>query len=52
MKYPFDKLFLVCIGARCNDARHAAERGECIAEDLKHHNKSLRRKPAVRVCRV
>lgn len=52
MKYPFEKLVLVCIGARCNDMKHAAERGECIAEDLKSLNKSLGRKPTVRVCRV
>jgi (2Fe-2S) ferredoxin len=52
MNYPFEKLFLVCIGARCNDEKHAEERGECIAEDLKHVNKKLGRKPDVRVCRV
>lgn len=52
MEYPFEKLFLVCIGPRCNDEKHAAERGECIAEDLKGHNKKMGRKPAVRVCRV
>lgn len=52
MKYPFEKLFLVCIGARCNDMKHAEERGECIAEDLKHLNKEKKRKPTVRVCRV
>lgn len=52
MDYPFEKLFLVCIGPRCNDMKHAEERGECIAEDLKGLNKSLGRKPTVRVCRV
>ena len=52
MQYPFEKLFLVCIGPRCNDEKHGGERGECIAEDLKGHNKKLGRKPTVRVCRV
>jgi len=52
MNYPFEKLFLVCIGPRCNDMKYAAERGECIAEDLKGLNKELKRKPTVRVCRV
>ena len=52
MNYPFEKLFLVCIGARCSDMKHGEQRGECIAEDLKHHNKDMKRKPVVRVCRV
>lgn len=52
MNYPFEKMFLVCIGARCNDMKHAEERGECIAEDLKGQNKLLKRKATVRVCRV
>ena len=52
MNYPFDNLFLVCIGKSCNDAKHGGDRGECIAEDLKAWNKDLGRKPAVRVCRV
>ena len=52
MKYPFDKLFLVCIGARCSDMKHGEQRGECIAEDLKAWNKALGRKANVRVCRV
>ena len=52
MNYPFDNLFLVCIGKSCNDAKHGDERGECIAEDLKSRNKDLGRKPNVRVCRV
>ena len=52
MRYPFQKHFLVCIGARCNDLKHAEERGECIAEGLKSHNKGMGRKSTVRVCRV
>jgi (2Fe-2S) ferredoxin len=52
MNYPFEKLFLVCIGSRCNDMKHGGERGECIAEDLKGQNKMLKRKSTVRVCRV
>jgi (2Fe-2S) ferredoxin len=52
MRYPFKQHFLVCIGDRCNNMKHAEERGECIAEALKAHNKSLGRKASVRVCRV
>jgi (2Fe-2S) ferredoxin len=52
MKYPFEKLFLVCTGARCNDHRHGDERGERIRDELKDHNKKLGRKPTVRVCSV
>ena len=52
MDYPFEKLFLVCIGKNCNNAEHGEQRGECIAEDLKSHNKKMGRKPDVRVCRV
>ena len=52
MEYPFEKHFLVCTGARCNDAKHGDERGECIQEMLKTHNKALGRKDSVRVCRV
>lgn len=51
MRYPF-KHFLVCIGDRCNNLKHGEERGECIAEALKAHNKTLGRKASVRVCRV
>jgi (2Fe-2S) ferredoxin len=52
MKYPFQKLFLVCTGARCNNPDRGEERGGCIQEELKHHNKKLGRKPTVRVCTV
>jgi (2Fe-2S) ferredoxin len=52
MKYPFEKLFLVCAGARCNDPARGIERGEVIQRELKDHNKSLGRKPTVRVCQV
>jgi (2Fe-2S) ferredoxin len=52
MRYPFDKHFLVCIGKSCNDLQHGGERGECIQEMLKAHNKALGRKESVRVCRV
>lgn len=48
MKYPFEKLFLVCTGARCNEAG----RGEAIRAELKEHNKKLGRKPTVRICAV
>jgi (2Fe-2S) ferredoxin len=52
VKYPFQKLFLVCTGERCNNLNRGAERGECIAADLKDLNKKAGRKPTVRVCRV
>lgn len=52
MKYPFEKLFLICIGKDCNNDRHGDERGEMIQKELKKHNKSLGRKPSVRVCTV
>ena len=52
MDYPFEKLFLVCIGKNCSNLEHGEDRGECIAEDLKSRNKKLGRKPSVRVCRV
>ena len=48
MKYPFETLFLICTGERCN----AGARGEQIREELKAHNKMLGRKPTVRVCAV
>lgn len=52
MKYPFEKLFLVCTGERCNDASRGSERGELIREELKAHNKQLGRKPVIRICAV
>lgn len=52
MKYPFSKLFLICSGARCNDAARGSERGELIRDELKSHNKSMGRKPTVRICAV
>lgn len=52
MKYPFEKLFLVCTGARCNDSDRGKDRGEIIRDELKDHNKKMGRKPTVRVCSV
>lgn len=52
MKYPFEKLFLICTGKRCNDDARGEERGERIREELKDHNKKLGRKATVRVCAV
>lgn len=52
MRYPFEKLFLVCTGKRCNDEKNGLNRGELIREELKDHNKQLGRKPTVRVCAV
>ena len=50
MEYPFDKLFLVCNGPRCNNLERGDERGEPIQKALKSHNKTMGRKPFVRVC--
>ena len=52
MKYPFEKLFLVCTGKRCNDLARGIERGEIIRDELKDHNKKMGRKPTVRICAV
>lgn len=52
MKYPFEKLFLVCTGERCNDSKNGEDRGEMIRAELKDLNKKLGRKPTVRVCAV
>ena len=52
MKYPFERLFLVCTGKRCNDESRGGERGEKIREELKDHNKLLGRKATVRICAV
>jgi len=52
MRYPFQKLFLVCTGERCNNLDRGDERGEYIRAELKDLNKKLGRKPTVRVCAV
>lgn len=52
MKYPFEKLFLVCIGDRCNSDENGENGGAAIQSELKQHNKKLGRKPVVRVCAV
>lgn len=52
MRYPFEKLFLVCSGPRCNDDKHGEDRGECIRSELKDFNKKMGRKPLVRVVGV
>lgn len=52
MRYPFDPLFLVCTGKRCNDEKHGEDRGERLREELKDHNRSLGRKGKVRICAV
>jgi hypothetical protein len=49
MQYPFDKLFLVCNGPRCNNLDRGHERGEPIQKALKGHNKAMGRKPTVRI---
>jgi NADH:ubiquinone oxidoreductase subunit E len=48
VKYPFEKLFLVCTGERCNKDKA----GEEIRGALKDLNKKLGRKPTVRICAV
>jgi len=50
--YPFEKLFLVCTGSRCNDLKQGDERGDLIRDELKNHNKRMGRKQTVRICSV
>ncbi len=52
MKYHFTNHFVVCNGARCNNADRGEERGEVIQEKLKDLNRQLGRKATVRVCKV
>ncbi len=52
MRYPFEKLFLVCTGPRCSVERVGPETGAAIQAELKELNKKLGRKPTVRVCQV
>jgi (2Fe-2S) ferredoxin len=52
MRYPFEKLFLVCTGPRCSVERVGPETGAVIQAELKDLNKKLGRKPTVRVCQV
>jgi (2Fe-2S) ferredoxin len=52
MKYKFDRHFLICTGARCNNEERGEERGEEIRAELKALNKELGRKETVRVCSV
>jgi (2Fe-2S) ferredoxin len=52
MKYPFEKHFLVCTGARCDDAKRGENRGLAIRDELKDVNKARGRKPTVRICSV
>ena len=52
MKYPFQKLFLVCTGGRCNAPERGGEGGACIQAELKELNKQRGRKATVRVCQV
>jgi (2Fe-2S) ferredoxin len=52
MKFPFEKHFLVCGGARCDDPKLGSERGEEIRAELKDLNRTMGRKPLVRVCAV
>lgn len=51
-RFPFQKQILVCVGPRCTDRKLGDDGGEPIREMLKDLNKSLGRKPHVRVCGV
>lgn len=52
MKYPLEKLFLVCIGKHCSASDRGDDRGESIQQELKHHNKAMGRKHVARICQV
>lgn len=52
MRYPFDKHFVICIGARCSDPKHGEDAGEKIQAHLKDLNRAAGRKGTVRVCKV
>jgi (2Fe-2S) ferredoxin len=52
MKLPYEKVFMVCTGARCNDEARGKEGGACIRAELKDLNKKLGRKRTVRVVEV
>jgi len=52
MRYPFNPLFLVCTGARCNDEQHGDNRGERIRDELKEMNSAAKRKGTARICAV
>ena len=49
MKYPFEKLFMVCTGERCNAESRGEECGLNIRNLLKDLNKKMGRKASVRV---
>jgi len=51
-KYPFENLFLICTGSRCNDPKQGDDRGDVIRDELKNHNKRMGRKRTVRICSV
>jgi NADH:ubiquinone oxidoreductase subunit E len=50
MKYPREKLFLICTGERCNNPDRGDDRGEVIRAELKDLNKKLGRKLVARIC--
>ena len=52
MRYPFQKHFVICVGDRCSNPNRGDERGELIQKELKAFNKSIGKKPTVRVCTV
>jgi hypothetical protein len=52
MRYPFEQLFLVCTGERCNSDKHGKDAGLEIRSELKDLNTKLGRKSTVRICSV
>lgn len=50
--FPFRHHILVCTGPRCTDKKFGSDGGESIREMLKDLNRTLGRKPSVRVCGV
>ena len=52
MKLPYQKVFMVCAGARCNNTERGVESGACIRAELKEHNKKLGRKRVARILEV
>ncbi|HXG59223.1 MAG TPA: (2Fe-2S) ferredoxin domain-containing protein [Thermoanaerobaculia bacterium] len=52
MRYPRQKLFLVCTGPRCSNPDRGEDRGEVLREELKVLNKCAGRAGIARICGV
>jgi len=52
MRYPRQKLFLVCGGPRCNNPDRGEERGEIIRPKWRAQKKPPAQKPVARICAV